>query len=160
MARPNFHRTQPHRHPQHHRWSLCECCGRQTPRGPYCSRECRLQWDRAAQERAVLERDRGVCANCGRDCLAIENRLGQVYAELLLTGDKTGADHDLTRWKIQRHLPLNLTRFWAIDHIKPVWSGGGMVGLAGLQTLCLGCHADKTAIEARERAERRRGAQC
>ena len=35
------------------------------------------------------------------------------------------------------------------DHVVPIWHGGDPWSLANLQTLCRGCHIDKSAGEAR-----------
>ncbi|XP_024895343.1 DNA annealing helicase and endonuclease ZRANB3 isoform X2 [Pteropus alecto] len=46
--------------------------------------------------------------------------------------------------------------FWQVDHIKPVFSGGGQCFLDNLQTLCTVCHRERTARQAKERSEVRR----
>lgn len=33
-------------------------------------------------------------------------------------------------------------QFWQVDHIKPVFSGGGQCFLDNLQTLCTVCHRE------------------
>lgn len=42
--------------------------------------------------------------------------------------------------------------FWDVDHVVAVKDGGGRCGLDGLQTLCVGCHAAKTAGQNRKHA--------
>lgn len=39
--------------------------------------------------------------------------------------------------------------FWQVDHIRPVYSGGGQCSLDNLQTLCTVCHR---AVRARSRS--------
>ncbi|XP_016061742.1 PREDICTED: DNA annealing helicase and endonuclease ZRANB3 [Miniopterus natalensis] len=46
--------------------------------------------------------------------------------------------------------------FWQVDHIKPVFSGGGQCSLDNLQTLCTVCHRERTARQAKERSQVRR----
>lgn len=33
-------------------------------------------------------------------------------------------------------------QFWQVDHIQPVYSGGGQCSLENLQTLCTACHRE------------------
>ncbi|XP_019516885.1 PREDICTED: DNA annealing helicase and endonuclease ZRANB3 isoform X2 [Hipposideros armiger] len=46
--------------------------------------------------------------------------------------------------------------FWQVDHITPVFSGGGQCSLDNLQTLCTVCHKERTARQAKERSQVRR----
>uniref|UniRef100_A0A2I2ZLB8 Zinc finger RANBP2-type containing 3 n=1 Tax=Gorilla gorilla gorilla TaxID=9595 RepID=A0A2I2ZLB8_GORGO len=46
--------------------------------------------------------------------------------------------------------------FWQVDHIKPVYGGGGQCSLDNLQTLCTVCHKERTARQAKERSQVRR----
>ncbi|XP_069329324.1 DNA annealing helicase and endonuclease ZRANB3 isoform X2 [Eulemur rufifrons] len=46
--------------------------------------------------------------------------------------------------------------FWQVDHIKPVYEGGGQCSLDNLQTLCTVCHKERTARQAKERSQVRR----
>ncbi|XP_061464906.1 DNA annealing helicase and endonuclease ZRANB3 isoform X2 [Rhineura floridana] len=48
--------------------------------------------------------------------------------------------------------------FWQVDHIKPVYRGGGQCSLENLQTLCTVCHKERTAKQAKERSQMKR--QC
>jgi 5-methylcytosine-specific restriction endonuclease McrA len=48
---------------------------------------------------------------------------------------------------------------WEADHIEPIWAGGRH-DMSNLQTLCSGCHKEKTAGEAKQRAAAKREAAC
>eukprot|EP00076_Gallus_gallus_P007264 XP_003641641.2 DNA annealing helicase and endonuclease ZRANB3 [Gallus gallus] len=47
-------------------------------------------------------------------------------------------------------------QFWQVDHIRPVYSGGGQCSLQNLQTLCTVCHRERTAKQAKERSQMKR----
>ena len=126
------------------RWCRKECPGK---RRTYCSQGCLDEWllrsraDVAAEQ--VFERDKGVCAECGVDCeLLFRN----------LRGLPWGERRELCRqYGIPIHR-LNGRRIWDVDHVEEVARGGGACGLENLQTLCIPCHARKTARFAAERA--------
>ncbi|KAK7104878.1 DNA annealing helicase and endonuclease ZRANB3-like [Littorina saxatilis] len=46
--------------------------------------------------------------------------------------------------------------FWHVDHIRPVWEGGGQCDIDNLRTLCTPCHSSVTAKQATKRAHARR----
>ncbi|KAM4859384.1 DNA annealing helicase and endonuclease ZRANB3 isoform 1-T4 [Thomomys bottae] len=43
--------------------------------------------------------------------------------------------------------------FWQVDHVKPVYEGGGQCSLDNLQTLCTVCHKERTSRQAKERSQ-------
>ncbi|XP_010604476.1 DNA annealing helicase and endonuclease ZRANB3 isoform X7 [Fukomys damarensis] len=47
-------------------------------------------------------------------------------------------------------------QFWQVDHIRPVYEGGGQCSLDNLQTLCTVCHKERTARQAKERSQVKR----
>lgn len=116
--------------------SLCRRCAREVPKGrlTFCSAECVREWsirtNPAFAKARVFERDRGVCASCGRQC---GGRIARGGHRMI------GAD-------------------WEMDHIVPVCEGGGSCGLENLQTLCRACHKQKSTELARKRAAARRSA--
>lgn len=84
-------------------------------------------------------RDRGVCAACGTDTIALKKELYELT--------------ETSRSERLKNLSISDKEFkkslWQADHIVPVVQGGGCSGLSNIQTLCTACHKAKT----RERAK-------
>lgn len=93
----------------------------------------------------VFERDRGVCAGCGIDCPGVEARFHR----------QPGEDFDVWRERLRAEFVPVWGKWggsvWEADHVVPLHRGG-TGGLSNLQTLCVLCHREKSAREARERA--------
>lgn len=123
---------------------VCCYCGGPVPkkRQCWCSEKCvtqyRIRSHPSYAARQVKQRDKGVCARCGLDCVRLKR---------LLMGDHYNfrqlSDKELKFLNVQRH-PAHIRRFWEMDHILPVAAGGGGCGLDNLQTLCRWCHLFKT----------------
>lgn len=140
----------------------------------------------ASAARAALFRvERGVCCACGLDCHALVRDLraiqkkknGRVQGSDVADNKKRLLP--LLSWR-RRRLALILERApsfrgakaaaaaarlagsavgghaWQADHVVAVHRGGGACGVGNLRTLCVPCHAEVTAAQARERARRRR----
>lgn len=124
---------------------LCRWCNLEVPRGriTFCSNWCveewRLRTDPGYLREKVLERDHGICATCGVDCLAAERHIRRLRGGARLKA--------LRQWGVG---PAYRRSFWDADHIVPVVEGGGECGLANIRTLCLKCHRAATA-ELRQR---------
>jgi 5-methylcytosine-specific restriction protein A len=123
--------------------NLCRWCNLEVPKGrhTFCSDWCVEEWklrsDPGYLRDKVLERDRGLCAVCGTDCLAAWLHLKRLR----------GA----ARLKLVRHWGVGSRKsLWDADHVVPVVEGGGECDLANLRTLCLKCHRVATA-QLRER---------
>lgn len=139
----------------------CRYCGREVGLGggPWCSERCRkealhrfsLANDPAYQRRAVWDRDRGVCAACGRDTLALWHRLREGP-----TSEQARLANRLLQEGYDRHRLERLV-LWEMDHVRPVAEGGGGTGLENLQTLCVPCHKRKSAADVRRRRAEQRG---
>jgi hypothetical protein len=109
----------------------------------------------------VKQRDGGVCADCGRDCEA------ELAAWRASNPSRTWDDHEAGEWfdqdwavREQLHTAW-LAREpdgWQADHVVAL-EDGGEHSLANAQTLCKGCHVQKTGAENAARARRRRGDQ-
>ena len=115
--------------------AACLNCGgdiTEKTRSTFCRKECadafyiRSRPDHARLR--VFERDKGICAKCGRDVFAGTGRK-----------PRSGGTGDL----------------WQADHILPVIEGGGECTLDNLRTLCTACHHEETAALAKRRAEAR-----
>lgn len=122
---------------------LCRWCslevppGRQTFCSEWCVEEWRLRSNPGHLRERVFERDRGVCAVCGIDCLTEWRRLKRLKGVSRLRA--------AAEWRIGSRKSL-----WDADHIRPVSEGGGECDLSNMRTLCLKCHRAHTA-ELRQR---------
>ncbi|NWX81552.1 ZRAB3 endonuclease, partial [Nothoprocta pentlandii] len=127
----------------------------------FCSHACQEDFSiRSSQSylrTRVFEIERGICQFCNQNAqelyLSIRDAPKSQRKKLLESS-----------W--MSHLPLgqlneiitNPTegQFWQVDHIKPVYSGGGQCSLENLQTLCTVCHKERTAKQAKERSQMKR----
>ena len=125
----------------------CRWCHGPVPKGriSWCGRECVddacIRTGRDV-ESLVRARDRGVCAICGLDTLALERAIREPL--------KNVRDRGLVSSHLR--LPTGRNRWWEADHIVGVLEGGGCCGLAGYRTLCHWCHLDRTARQRTDRA--------
>jgi 5-methylcytosine-specific restriction endonuclease McrA len=146
-------------------------CGREVPKGklywcgvPECLAAYRVKNDPGFARDQVWERDKGICAKCGRD----SKRIGRIIRYLR---QRLKRKPFLSAWyaifthgrRAKYHAWRSSSPFrthdWEMDHIIPVVEGGGGCGLEGLRTLCLACHQGETAALAARRAAKRRGDQ-
>jgi 5-methylcytosine-specific restriction protein A len=120
---------------------LCRWCGTEVPKGrrSFCSEECVHEWklrtDPGYLRHKVFARDRGVCAQCGADTVALRRDMRKL--------DFAARRQFLKRWKLREGSRKSL---WDADHIVPVAEGGGQCDLANMRTLCLVCHRQATAL--------------
>lgn len=126
---------------------LCRWCNLEVPAGrlTFCSEWCVEEWKLRSNpghlRERVFERDRGICAQCGIDCIA-ELR----HVKKLRGRARTKA---MAAWGMRGRKTL-----WDADHIVAVAEGGGECDLSNMRTLCLKCHRARTA-ELRERLIKR-----
>ncbi|NXW70719.1 ZRAB3 endonuclease, partial [Hirundo rustica] len=148
---------------------LCLSCQRPTA-GPragrawdtrFCSHACQEDFSiRSSQSylrSKVFQIEHGVCQRCRHNAqelyLSVRDAPGSQRKQLLESS-----------W--MSHLPLGQLnemirspaegQFWQVDHIQPVYSGGGQCSLENLQTLCTACHRERTAQQAKERSQLKR----
>jgi 5-methylcytosine-specific restriction endonuclease McrA len=128
--------------------NLCRWCSLEVPPGrrtfcsDFCVHEWRLRTDPGYLREKVLERDRGVCAQCGVDTVAEANHMKRLRGAARLA--------HFAAWGLR---PGGRRSLWDADHIRPVVEGGGECDLDNLRTLCLKCHRAATAgLRERRRA--------
>ncbi|XP_075367308.1 DNA annealing helicase and endonuclease ZRANB3 isoform X1 [Mycteria americana] len=127
----------------------------------FCSHACQedflIRSSQSYLRTKVFEIEHGVCQFCNQNAqelyLSIRDAPKSQRKKLLESS-----------W--MSHLPLgqlneiitNPTegQFWQVDHIKPVYSGGGQCSLENLQTLCTACHRERTAKQAKDRSQMKR----
>lgn len=160
---------------------VCRWCGKPPPKGrrSWCSDACVEEftvraWPQKMRQK-TLERDRGVCAACGRDCVALEERLRRWLAseppmapgQLYRVRPEESPEHArrrLRRCRLAARLGVTdgsawhpvVRSLWEADHIVPVVEGGGGCGLDNIRTLCRCCHKAETRALAKRRAAARR----
>lgn len=117
---------------------LCRWCNLEVParRLTFCSEWCVEEWklrsDPGHLRERVFQRDRGICAECGIDCLAEWRHVKRLRGRA-----RTKA---IAAWGMRGRKTL-----WDADHIIPVVEGGGECDLSNMRTLCLKCHRARTA---------------
>lgn len=121
--------------------ALCRWCrhevgpGRRTFCGDACVHQHKLRSQPGYMREQVFLRDRGVCAGCGVDTLALQR---EIYRGVPPYGAESRRIEANT--KVPRHRSP-----WDADHIVPVAEGGGECDLTNIRTLCRRCHLACTA---------------
>ncbi|XP_024150286.1 DNA annealing helicase and endonuclease ZRANB3 isoform X1 [Oryzias melastigma] len=146
---------------------LCLSCQQACPTtgGPWDTRFCSLNCEKEFLLRSsqtymrsqVLEAEQGVCQHCGLHAhdlfLKIRDAPPSQRKEML---ENTWlAQLPLKQLNEMIRAPVE-GDFWQVDHIRPVYSGGGQCSLDNLQTLCTVCHKSRTAQQAKERSRMRK----
>ena len=131
---------------------LCRWCDleilarrRRTFCSDYCVHQWRLRSDPGYLRDQVFARDRGRCAICLADTVAIFAALKRARGAAREAGLRF---YGMATVKARRSL-------WDADHIVPVAEGGGQCDLDNLRTLCLVCHREETVRLRRRLRERR-----
>nr|XP_046237913.1 DNA annealing helicase and endonuclease ZRANB3 isoform X2 [Scatophagus argus] len=148
---------------------LCLSCQQPclTTGGPwdtrFCSHRCQEEFQLRSSQKymrsRVLEVEKGVCQHCGLHAhdlfLKVRGAPPSQRKEIL---EKTWlAQLSLKQLNEMIRAPVE-GDFWQVDHIRPVYSGGGQCSLDNLQTLCTVCHKARTARQAKERSQTRKSA--
>jgi 5-methylcytosine-specific restriction protein A len=119
---------------------LCRWCSNEVlakSRRTFCSEDCvhawRLRTDPAYLREKVFERDKGVCAQCVVDTVALRRDMRKL--------DYAARRQFLKQWRLREGSRKSL---WDADHVVPVAEGGGQCYLSNMRTLCLLCHRQAT----------------
>lgn len=138
--------------------ALCRFCHKNEclpPRRTFCSEWCvhefKIRTRGSYAKKELYKRDKGVCRFCQTDTKLIARDLLEIRIEL-------GRGEE-DRFKRLHGIPASRTVWrrklggglWDMDHVVAVRDGGGECGLAGLQTLCIPCHRERTAKQRRDR---------
>ncbi|GAA6095023.1 DNA annealing helicase and endonuclease ZRANB3 isoform X1 [Tachysurus ichikawai] len=130
--------------------------------GGFCSASCmeelQLRSSRGYARSRVLETEQGVCQSCGLNARQLYLRVRdaphthrkEILDNTWLSQLPLKQLNEMIRHPVEGH-------FWQVDHIKPVYSGGGQCLLDNLQTLCTVCHRMRTTQQARERSQVKKG---
>ncbi|KAM9328681.1 DNA annealing helicase and endonuclease ZRANB3 [Pholidichthys leucotaenia] len=124
-----------------------------------CQEEFQLRSSQTYMRSKVLEVERGICQHCGLHAhdlfLKVRNVPPSQRKEMLentwLSQLSLRELNEMIRAPVEGD-------FWQVDHIRPVYSGGGQCSLDNLQTLCTVCHKARTAQQAKERSRMRKSA--
>ena len=120
--------------------ALCRWCRTETPprRRTFCSDVCVHEWKLRTNpgylRECVQARDKGVCAQCTIDTIAVRKDMRRL--------DYAARRKFLKDWGLKENSRKSL---WDADHIIPVAEGGGQCDLANMRTLCLKCHRIATS---------------
>jgi 5-methylcytosine-specific restriction endonuclease McrA len=119
------------------RWCELEILAkrRRTFCSDFCVHQWRLRTDPGYLRDQVFARDRGICASCQADTVAIFAALKRARGKARAAGLAFYGMKSITS---RRSL-------WDADHILPVAEGGGQCDLDNLRTLCIACHREATA---------------
>ncbi|KAK9967715.1 hypothetical protein ABG768_002092 [Culter alburnus] len=124
---------------------------------PACMEDFQLRSNQGYMRARVLETEQGVCQHCGLNA-------HQLYVQVRDAPHTHRKEMLDNTWLAQ--LPLKQLnemiqspmegQFWQVDHINPVYRGGGQCSLENLQTLCTVCHRMRTAQQAKDRSQMKR----
>ncbi|MCU1327097.1 MAG: endonuclease [Bryobacterales bacterium] len=120
--------------------ALCRWCSTEVPkkRRSFCTEACVHEWKLRTNpgylREHVLQRDKGVCAQCGVDTVALRRDMRKL--------DYAARRKLLKQWRLTEKSRKSL---WDADHIVPVAEGGGQCDLQNMRTLCLLCHRKVTS---------------
>ncbi|XP_044044086.1 DNA annealing helicase and endonuclease ZRANB3 [Siniperca chuatsi] len=122
-----------------------------------CQEEFQLRSSQTYMRSRVLEAEQGICQHCGLHAhdlfLKVRDALPSQRKDML---ENTWlAQLSLKQLNEMIRAPVE-GDFWQVDHIRPVYSGGGQCSLDNLQTLCTVCHKARTAQQAKERSQMRK----
>ncbi|XP_044201256.1 DNA annealing helicase and endonuclease ZRANB3 [Thunnus albacares] len=119
-----------------------------------CQEEFQLRSSQTYMRSRVLEAEQGICQHCGLHAhdLFLKVRDAPPSQRKEMLENTWLAQLSLKQLNEMIRAPVE-GDFWQVDHIRPVYSGGGQCSLDNLQTLCTVCHKTRTAQQAKERSQ-------
>lgn len=154
----------------------CRWCKKEVlpPKRTFCSVTCvyehRLRSDPTLMKRVIEDRDHGVCAVCGVDCIIQHQELKKQWTAMQTAGvefidlsvpleiRRTNMARFINKFEDEYLKPLGISwsrfegnRIWDLDHVLEVAAGGGSTGPENIQTLCMLDHKAKTKKFLQER---------
>lgn len=116
----------------------------------------------------VFARDKGVCADCGLDCHALDLNAARAAlwdrAESLrkarapfdpgVLGPLLDALAAALEWRVRNNVPVGEPA-WQVDHVVPLCRSGPCFEMSNLATRCVPCHRKKSIALNRELAAER-----
>uniref|UniRef100_A0A4W5MFJ7 RanBP2-type domain-containing protein n=1 Tax=Hucho hucho TaxID=62062 RepID=A0A4W5MFJ7_9TELE len=132
-------------------WDTCFCSQK-------CQEEFQLRSSQAYMRARVLQTEQGVCQSCGLQAhqLYLKVRDAPPTHRKEMLENTWLAQLSLKQLNEMIRAPVE-GQFWQVDHIRPVYSGGGQCSLDNLQTLCTVCHRTRTAQQAKDRSQMKKG---
>ncbi|XP_054915581.1 DNA annealing helicase and endonuclease ZRANB3 [Poeciliopsis prolifica] len=119
-----------------------------------CQEEFQLRSSRTFMRSCVLEAEQGVCQQCGLKAheLFLKVRDAPTSKRKEILENTWLAQLPPERLNKMICAPVE-GDFWQVDHIQPVYRGGGQCSMDNLQTLCTTCHKNRTALQVKERSQ-------
>jgi 5-methylcytosine-specific restriction protein A len=119
---------------------LCRWCNNEVGKGrrTFCSDVCVHEWKLRTNpgylREKVFGRDKGVCAQCAANTVALSKDMRKL--------DFAARRKFLKDWGLRDGSRKSM---WDADHIVPVAEGGGQCDLSNMRTLCIRCHREATS---------------
>jgi hypothetical protein len=124
------------------------CCGEA------CAAALRVLTQSGAARRQLAQLERGVCALCRLDTLALAQELNAIPGARERQRRLAAAGWGERRAAAAaQHLPVPEGLLWQADHANAVAEGGGEAALEAYRTLCDPCHLRETAALLARRAK-------
>ncbi|CAL1546880.1 unnamed protein product [Lymnaea stagnalis] len=102
----------------------------------------------------IYDIEHGICRLCHYDTHAIFTQIKIVKDFAARAKLVNASPYNVLTAKQKQKMVENpqAGQFWHLDHITPVWQGGGLCDLDNMRTLCTPCHLKVTRKQAGERA--------
>ncbi|XP_074520706.1 DNA annealing helicase and endonuclease ZRANB3 isoform X2 [Halichoeres trimaculatus] len=108
-----------------------------------CQEEFQMRTSQPYMRTRVFEVEKGVCQSCGLQAheLFLKVRDAQLSQRKEMLENTCLAQLTIKQLNEMIRAPVE-GDFWQVDHIRPVYQGGGQCSLDNLQTLCTVCHKE------------------